>query len=83
MHSVALTTAHDDTVHQATSAGVILSTGTIAVGATHTFAVPSGWVGNVGINEASFPVGTDSTLIEGNVNEWFGAVRADFDVSYV
>lgn len=55
----------------------------MAVGATATFAVPSGWVGNVGINEAKYEVGTDATLIEGNLNEWYGALRADFDVSFV
>jgi hypothetical protein len=63
----------------------ITAGGTIATSATATFAVPSGWVGNIAINDAQFSITTDSTLIEANFNDWHDGMglRADVDVSYV
>lgn len=83
LHTAAVSTIHDDTVGTPTSAGAAIRPGTIAAGATATFAVPRGWIGNIALNDANFPVTTNSTLLEANFVDWSGVPKADFDVSYV
>ncbi|KAH8895331.1 hypothetical protein GQ53DRAFT_49793 [Thozetella sp. PMI_491] len=82
-HTAAVFTKHDDTVGTPTSAGQPLQPGTMAAGATATFAVPTGWVGNIAYTDASNELNTAASLFEGNFAEWWGVARADFDVSYV
>ncbi|KAH8657991.1 hypothetical protein BX600DRAFT_514519 [Xylariales sp. PMI_506] len=82
-HTTGVTTSHDDTYGTPTSAGAVLTPGTLAAGATATFAVPVNWVGNIGYNEEGYEVTSDSSLIEANYAEWFGVPRADMDISFV
>jgi hypothetical protein len=82
-HTAAISTSHDDTVGTPTSNGGELAPGTMAPGAMATFAAPPGWVGNIAYGDASFPIGPSDSLIEANFVEWFGSLRADFDISYV
>jgi hypothetical protein len=59
--------------------------GTLAVGATAAIAVPTNWIGNIALNDASNAITGDDTLIEANfqVAPNYGFAVADVDVSYV
>lgn len=59
----------------------------MAAGATAAFAVPTGWIGNVAINNAGQEITGDDTLIEANFvvpdSGGYKMAVADVDVSYV
>lgn len=82
-HTGPVSTRHDDTVGTPTSAGKAIVAGTIAAGATATFAVKRGWIGNIALNDAKYPITPNSTLFEANYVDWNGVPKADMDVSYV
>ncbi|UKZ78239.1 hypothetical protein TrVFT333_005975 [Trichoderma virens FT-333] len=84
-HGDAISTshAHDPNGPSAVSGNV--GPGTMANGATAAFAVPTGWIGNVAINDAGWAITGDDSLIEGNfvVPQGSNEAVADVDVSYV
>lgn len=84
-HGDAISTshAHDPNGPSAVSGNV--GPGTMANGATAAFAVPTGWIGNVAINDAGWAITGDDSLIEGNFVVPQGSTEAvaDVDVSYV
>lgn len=59
----------------------------MASGATASFAVPTGWAGNVAIVDAGSAITGDDTLIEGSfvvpATGGYTVAVADVDVSYV
>lgn len=59
----------------------------MASGATSAFAVPTGWAGNVAINDAGSSITDDDSLIEANfivpASGGYTVAVADVDVSYV
>ena len=86
-HGDAITTSH---AHATTGPSAISGNtlpGTIANGATAAFAVPTGWVGNVAINDAGSEITGDDSLIEANFivppTGGYTVAVADVDVSYV
>jgi hypothetical protein len=84
-HTNAISTAH---AHDPNCPGAVqgnIGAGTIAKGSTASFAVPTGWVGNVALNDAAWPITGDDTLIEANfvVPDSYSIAIADVDVSYV
>lgn len=84
-HGDAISTshAHDPNGPSAVSGNV--GPGTMANGATAAFAVPTGWIGNVAINDAGWAITGDDSLIEGNfvVPQGSSEAVADVDISYV
>ncbi|KAM0249002.1 hypothetical protein ACHAQJ_009251 [Trichoderma viride] len=84
-HGDAISTshAHDPSAPSAVSGNV--GPGTMAAGATAAFAVPTGWIGNVAINDAGWAITGDDSLIEGNfiIPQGSAIAVADVDVSYV
>jgi hypothetical protein len=84
-HGDAISTshAHDPNGPSAVSGNV--GPGTMANGATAAFAVPTGWIGNVAINDAGWAITGDDSLIEGNFVVPVGdsVAVADVDISYV
>jgi hypothetical protein len=57
----------------------------LEVGATGSFAVPTGWAGNIAINKAGSAITGDDSLIESSfvVADGDTVAVADVDVSYV
>ncbi|KAK9420157.1 hypothetical protein SUNI508_06685 [Seiridium unicorne] len=84
-HGDAISTSHvhDPNAPAAVSGNV--GPGTMANGATAAFAVPTGWIGNVAINDAAWALTGDDTLIEANfiIPSGYSVAVADVDVSYV
>ncbi|KAH8127562.1 hypothetical protein ACSS6W_000123 [Trichoderma asperelloides] len=84
-HGDAISTshAHDPNGPSAVSGNV--GPGTMAAGATAAFAVPTGWIGNVAINDAGWAITGDDSLIEANfvVPQGSSIAVADVDISYV
>jgi hypothetical protein len=84
-HGDAITTSH---VHNAGGPSAVsgnVGPGTMANGATAAFAVPTGWAGNVMINDAQWAITGDDSLIEASfvVPNGYSVAVADVDVSYV
>ena len=85
MHGDAITTSH---AHNSGTPGAVsgnVGPGVIPNGATAAFAVPTGWAGNVAINDGGYQITGDDTLIEGSfqVQGGSGPAVVDVDVSYV
>ena len=57
----------------------------MSAGETAAFALPTGWAGNVAINDALWPITGDDSLIEASfvVADGYTVAVADVDVSYV
>lgn len=86
-HGDAISTSH---AHAATAPMAVsgnVGPGTMANGATAAFAVPTGWIGNVAINDAAYTITGDDSLIEANFvvppTGGYTVAVADVDVSYV
>jgi hypothetical protein len=62
-----------------------IGSGTMAASATAAFAVPTGWIGNIAINDAKWAITGDDSLIEVNfvIPQGSSVAVADVDVSYV
>lgn len=63
-HGDSITTSHARNAGSPTVVGGALGAGVIANGATATFAVPSGYAGNVAINDGGYELTDDDSLIE-------------------
>lgn len=59
--------------------------GTIAAGSTATFAVPTGWIGNVAVVDARYNISNSDTLVEANyvIPNGYNYAVADVDISFV
>jgi hypothetical protein len=80
----AITTSHASNFGAPSAVSGNVAPGTIANGATAAFAVPTGWAGNVAINDASFQITGDDSLIEASFDTQGGSVGVpDIDVSFV
>lgn len=75
--------AHDPGGPSAVSGGT--GPGTLAASATAAFAVPTGWIGNIAVNDAKWTITGDDSLIEANfvIPQGSSIAVADVDVSYV
>jgi hypothetical protein len=84
-HTVAITTAHAVAAGAPTAVSGAVGAGTMAKGATAVFAVPTGWIGNIAINEYPKNIVGDESLIESNFvkPDNYKVAVADVDVSYV
>lgn len=73
--------AHDPSGPSAVSG----STGPGTLAASAAFAVPTGWIRNIAINDAKWAIIGDDFLIEANfvIPQGFSITVADVDVSYV
>jgi hypothetical protein len=85
MHGDAITTSHAHNAGSPSAVSGNVGPGTMAAGATAVFAVPTGWAGNVAINDGRYAITGDDTLIEGSfdVQGNSGYAIVDVDVSYV
>ena len=84
-HGDAISTSH---VHAANGPSAVsgnVGPGTMAAGETAAFALPTGWSGNVAINDAGWSLTGDDSLIEASfiVPDGYSVAVADVDVSYV
>ncbi|KAI3393583.1 hypothetical protein diail_3932 [Diaporthe ilicicola] len=80
-----ITTAHASNAGSPTPVGGAIQPGVVPHGTTASFAVPTGWAGNVAMNRANFSITGDASLLEASFvkpNGWEFAV-AGVDVSYV
>ncbi|ETS81376.1 hypothetical protein PFICI_06378 [Pestalotiopsis fici W106-1] len=85
-HTAAVSTAHVHDVDSPPAASGNVGAGTLARGASASFAVPTGYVGNMALSEAEYPITADDTLIEINFSiakDYGNIAVADVDVSYV
>ncbi|CRG86958.1 hypothetical protein PISL3812_03971 [Talaromyces islandicus] len=80
-----ITTSHSIATSVPTPVSGDVSTGTMSDGETASFAVPTGWIGNIAVNDAQYETTGDVSLIEANfVVPWGGTVAVvDVDISYV
>ncbi|KAL1854071.1 hypothetical protein Daus18300_011569 [Diaporthe australafricana] len=81
----AITTAHASNAGSPTPVGGEIKPGVIPHGTSASFAVPTGWAGNVAMNRANLSITGDVTLLEASfvvVDGWDFAV-AGVDVSHV
>lgn len=86
-HSNAISTVHNSNPSRPEPTNLSeVQPGTIAVGSTATFAVPTGWEGNIAVVDARYKLSNSDTLIEANYvipgGEFTHAV-ADVDISHV
>lgn len=85
-HSHAISTSHNHYPKgPAPLSASQLGPGTIAAGSSATFAVPTGWIGNVAVVDARYNITTDDTLVESNyvIPERGNHAVADVDISFV
>ena len=84
-HGDAISTSHAHAANGPSAVSGNVGPGTMAAGATASFAVPTGWAGNVAINDAGWTITGDDSLIEGSfvVPQGYSVAVADVDVSYV
>ncbi|KAK6189578.1 putative secondary metabolism biosynthetic enzyme [Pestalotiopsis sp. IQ-011] len=84
-HTAAVSTAHVHDVDSPAAASGNVAGGTLAQGAAASFAVPTGYIGNLALSEAHHPISADDTLIELNFvfAKDYNVAVADVDVSYV
>ncbi|KAI0142917.1 hypothetical protein GGR57DRAFT_485249 [Xylariaceae sp. FL1272] len=87
-HNMAVSTTHGRNAGAPAATSGNVAPGTMAVGATAAFAVPTNWAGRVAVAEARWgPLvnGRLATLLEANFNyaAGYGVAVPDFDVSYV
>ena len=86
-HTKAITTEHSREPSAPSAVSGNIQPGTLAAGSTATFAVPTGWIGNVAMNEAGSEITGDDTLIEANfivpASGGYKIAVADVDISYV
>jgi hypothetical protein len=80
-----ITTSHSIASSVPTPVSGDVGTGTMSDGETASFAVPTGWIGNIAVNDAKYETTGDVSLIEANfVVPWEGTVAVvDVDISYV
>ncbi|KAH8691612.1 hypothetical protein BGW36DRAFT_432160 [Talaromyces proteolyticus] len=80
-----ITTSHSIATGAPTPISGDVSTGTMTNGETAAFAVPTGWIGNIAVNDAKYATSGDDSLIEANfVIPYMGTVAVvDVDISYV
>jgi hypothetical protein len=80
-----ITTSHSIASSVPTPVSGDVGTGTMSDGETASFAVPTGWIGNIAVNDAQYQTTGDVSLIEANfVVPWGGTVAVvDVDISYV
>lgn len=80
-----ITTSHSIASSVPTPVSGDVSTGTMSHGETASFAVPTGWIGNIAVNDAQYETTGDVSLIEANfVVPYEGTVAVvDVDISYV
>lgn len=86
-HSNAISTVHnsDPSGPEPTDLSQV-EPGTIAAGGTASFAVPTGWIGNVAVVDAQYGLSNSDTLIESNYvipGGGYTHAVADVDVSHV
>ncbi|PSR78423.1 hypothetical protein BD289DRAFT_493347, partial [Coniella lustricola] len=84
-HGDDITTSHARNAGSPTAVGGALGAGVIANGATASFAVPSGYAGNIAINDGNYELSDDDSLIEVSyvVADGYSFPIADVDISYV
>ncbi|KAF3766432.1 hypothetical protein M406DRAFT_222992, partial [Cryphonectria parasitica EP155] len=84
-HGDTITTSHARNAGSPTASGGAIANGVIANGATATFAVPSGYAGNVAVNDGNYELTGDDSLIELSyvVADGYDFPIADVDISYV
>lgn len=84
-HGDAISTSHVHAVGAPSAVSGNVGPGTMAAGETAAFALPTGWSGNVAINDAGWELTGDDTLIEASfvVPDGYSVAVADVDVSYV
>jgi hypothetical protein len=84
-HGDAISTSHAHAANGPSAVSGNVGPGTMANGATAAFALPTGWSGNVAINDAGFEITGDDSLIEASfvVPVDYSVAVADVDVSYV
>jgi hypothetical protein len=84
-HGSPISTVHVKDPHAPAAVSGRVGAGTMAKGATAAIAVPTNWIGNIALNDASKKITGDDTLIEANfkVPSGYKVAVADVDVSYV
>jgi hypothetical protein len=84
-HGDAISTSHAHAADGPSAVSGDVAPGTMANGATAAFALPTGWSGNVAINDAGWEITGDDSLIEASfvVPVDYSVAVADVDVSYV
>ncbi|KAK7702426.1 hypothetical protein SLS64_009718 [Diaporthe eres] len=80
-----ITTAHASNAGSPTPVGGPIQPGIVPNGTTASFAVPTGWAGNVAMNRANMSINGDVTLLEASfvAPEGWGFAVAGVDVSLV
>ncbi|KAJ0120886.1 hypothetical protein J7T55_015623 [Diaporthe amygdali] len=84
-YGLEITTAHASNAGSPTPVGGAIQPGIVPNGTTASFAVPTGWAGNVAMNRANMSINGDVTLLEASfvvADGWDFAV-AGVDVSHV
>lgn len=82
-HGDAISTSHVHDADSPSAVGGVVTPGTMANGATATAVYPTGWAGNIAINDAGFELTGDDSLIEASFVDYEGVAVVDVDVSYV
>ncbi|KUI62551.1 hypothetical protein VP1G_09662 [Cytospora mali] len=84
-HGDTITTSHARNAGSPTAVGGAIGPGIMTNGETAAFAVPTGWAGNVAINDAGWSITGDDSLLEASyvVADGYDFAVADVDISYV
>jgi hypothetical protein len=86
MHGDAISTSHAHAQGGPMAVSGNVGPGTMAKGETAAFALPTGWAGNVAINDAGSEITGDDSLIEASFvipDSSYSVAVVDVDVSYV